>query len=364
MYKIPLSYNPIDSVALSEILAQYKNFPHSQLINDFEKILAEILGVKYVVALSSGTAGIHLALRLLGIGEGDFVPVPTFTYVGSVNPIFYQNAKPIFIDSEAETWNMDPELLRECLVRLSAEGTLPKVIIVVHGYGMPAKMHEILEVAKEFGLTVIEDAASGLGGFYRGKPLGTLGDIGVFSFNSNKTVTTYGGGALITQNKDLYERALFLATQALSNKPYYFHETVGYNYRMGPLNAAYGIIQLKNLEKLIARRIEIFEYYRSHISVSGTVSESKESKSSHWLSTVLLHKNLIPLDIKDKLAQKSIETRLLWNPMHLQPAFKGVPYFTSGVSESLFERGLCLPSGSGLTQEDLSRVAEIIIKST
>ena len=262
-FRIPLSHTSIDFKGLSGVLSRFEGEPHEEVIKEFENRIGELTSAPYVVALNSGTAAIHMALKALGVTTGDRVPVSTFTYVGSVNPILYLNANPIFIDSEETTWNLDPDLLEKCLKDFSDKGKLPKAMIVVHGYGMPAKMDEILLISKKFDVPIIEDAAEALGGYHKKRSLGSIGDIGILSFNNNKAFTTFGGGALLTKSMAIYERVKFWATQARESFSYYEHKEVGYNYRMSPLNAACGIALLEEVDSILANRRSAFERYKT-----------------------------------------------------------------------------------------------------
>lgn len=361
-FRIPLSYSSINSAELSRVLQKFEGEPHEEIISEFENRIGKLTSSPYVVALNSGTAAIHLALKALGVTEGDKVAVSTFTYVGSVNPIFYLGASPIFIDSEETTWNLDPHLLEACLKDRSVEGKLPKAMIIVHAYGMPARMDEILKISEKFRVPVIEDAAEALGGNYGGRPLGSIGDIGVLSFNNNKSFTTFGGGALLTKSQAVYEKAKFWATQARESLAFYQHQEVGYNYRMSPLNAASGIAHSEEISSMVSDRRSTFEQYKTGLK-SGDVEFLEEPPgffSSRWLTTILFKTTVNPLHVQKKLAEEGIESRPLWKPMHQQPVFKDAPYYGSGVSDRLFENGLCLPSGSNLTREDLDRVVSII----
>jgi dTDP-4-amino-4,6-dideoxygalactose transaminase len=345
--KIPLSYNEIDGESLQKILQQYQGVPHQKIVDDFEMELTKHLGEgHHVVSLNSGTSALHLALLALGVSSGDLVVVPTFTYVGSVNPIYYIGARPVFIDSEMDTWNIDPALLEECLRDFSSKSQLPKAVIVVHTYGMPAKMNELKEVCKHYQVPIVEDAAEALGASYFGKPAGTLGDIGVLSFNSNKTITTFGGGAVVTHSAQLAEKIKFWASQAREPKPYYAHHEVGFNYRLSPLNAAYGLSQLPHLTAKVLERRKIYEQYRFQLEPHGFgfLKEPEGHFSSQWLSTVLLKYPLNPLEMQAKFQNLGIETRPFWNPMHCQPAFVNEKALLNGIATGLFERGLCLPS--------------------
>ena len=362
--QIPLSYSSMASEALTQVLQRLDGRPHDEAITEFENKLTELTSSPFAVALNSGTAAIHLALKALSVSVGDTIPVSTFTYIGSVNPIFYVGAQPVFVDSEELTWNMDPIRLEKCLSDLSSKGKLPKAIIVVHAYGMPAKMNELKSISTSYNVPVIEDAAEALGSTYRDKPVGNLGDIGVLSFNNNKSITTFGGGALLTRSKAIYDKVKYWATQAREQLPYYEHREVGYNYRMSPLNAAYGVAQLEKVTVTIEQRRSVFKRYRNLLESEGVkfLHEPDGFYSSRWLSTVAFKRGIDPLKIQLKLKEEGIESRPLWKPMHLQPIFNQLPCYGGEVSEQLFSTGLCLPSGTTLTEADINRVAEIIVK--
>ena len=336
--------------------------PH---INCFEQELSKVSQNFFVTVLSSGTAAIHLSLILAGVKENDDVICSSFTFSASANPIKYLSANPIFIDSEEESWNMCPKLLETAIKEGIKNNKKPKAIILVHIYGMPAKINEIFEIANRFSIPVIEDAAEALGSKYNKQQLGTFGEFGVYSFNGNKIITTSSGGALISKNKNKIEKAKFLATQAKNNFHYYEHSEVGYNYRMSNICAAIGLGQLESLSNRVKRKREIFNFYKKELSMIKDITfleDSKERYSNYWLTTVVLDKNSIIE--KDKLrlhlAQYNIESRFLWKPMHLQPVFKDCKSYINGVSEDLFNRGLCLPSGTNLSVEDLDRVVQSI----
>lgn len=336
--------------------------PH---IDGFEKDLSAYNDIPYCAALSSGTAAIHLALIMLGVKAGDEVICSTFTFSGSCNPIAYQQAMPVFVDSEQETWNMDPVVLEKAIEERIKKGKRPKAIIAVHLYGMPARIKAIMEVAGKHRIPVIEDAAEALGASYSGKKCGTFGDIGIFSFNGNKIITTSGGGAMVSRNAEWIQEAKFLSTQARDPAPHYEHSHIGYNYRLSNICAGIGRGQMKVLDERVAQRRAVFQFYQKHLGNIEGISfqpEMEGSFANRWLSCMLLDRShpKSPEDIRLALEKENIESRPLWKPMHLQPVFEGAPYYGNGVSESLFERGLCLPSGSNLTEEDLYRVVEVI----
>lgn len=343
-------------------------------VDGFENDLAAWLGEKsasplHVVALSSGTAAIHLALVMLGVGPGDEVICQSFTFAASANPIVYQGATPVFVDSEPGTWNMDPELLRQAIDdRLRATGKLPKAIIPVHLYGTPARMDEINSVASAYGIPVVEDAAEALGSEYNGSYCGTFGTYGALSFNGNKMITTSGGGALICPDEESARRVKFYATQARENFPYYQHEQIGYNYRLSNISAGIGRGQMYVLDEHIARRRAIHALYVEKLKNTPgiTVMQPRSNVDLHpnyWLSTILVNPQEAGFtyqELSARLTAADIESRPLWKPMHLQPVFVKAPAYVNGVSEALFAQGLCLPSGPMVTDEDVDRIVEII----
>lgn len=337
--------------------------PH---INAFEEELATYNSIKYCAALSSGTAAIHLALIMLDVNPGDEVICSSFTFSGSCNPIRYQQAIPVFVDSEADSWNMDPVLLEKAIKDRIAKGKKPKAIIVVHLYGMPAKMNEITAIAKQYGIPLIEDAAEGLGSSYFGKKLGSMSDMGIYSFNGNKIITTSGGGALVSENKDWIAKAKFLATQARDAAPHYEHTHIGYNYRLSNISAGIGRGQLMVLDERVRQRRDVFNFYKKELSgIKGIEfqNEFEGAYANRWLTTILIDPAQSGFDrekLRLALEKENIESRPLWKPMHMQPVFKEFPSYTSGVSEKFFERGLCLPSGSNLTSQQLSGIVDII----
>lgn len=341
--------------------------PH---IDRFEKRLSEYVGVPHCVALSSGTAAIHLALIELGVGPGDEVLCSTFTFIGSCNPILYVGAVPVFIDSEAETWNMDPRLLREAIVDRTNNGKKPKAIIIVHLYGNPARITEVMDIAREFDIPVIEDAAEALGSEYEGKKLGSFGDIGIFSFNGNKIITTSGGGAMVSNNKAWMDHARFLSTQARDLAPHYEHSQIGYNYRLSNVSAAIGLGQLEVIDDRVSRRREVFEEYVNVLQGISGLEYQKElpaARSNRWLTTLLCRSYDEREQIRLALEAENIESRPLWKPMHLQSVYQDAMVYDRGVSARCFKVGICLPSGSGLQDAELkvvsARVNQIVGKS-
>lgn len=337
-------------------------------VDEFESRLEHFLGKGNVVALSAGTAAIHLGLVMLGVGIGDEVICQSFTFAASANPIKYQGATPVFVDSEHETWNMDPIALENAIIdRFNKTGKYPKAIISVHLYGMPAKMDEINAIANKYSIPIVEDAAEALGSEYKNRNCGTLGNYGALSFNGNKIITTSGGGALICPNEEAANRVKFYATQARENKPYYYHNVIGYNYRLSNISAGIGCGQMEVLNHHINRRREIHKIYSDEFAkvdgIEVQQNPSNDFNSNFWLSTILLDCNKIeksPNEIRVSLNQLNIETRLLWRPMHMQPVYESAPYYGGNIAEKLFDRGLCLPSSSCLTDEEVYRVINSI----
>lgn len=335
-------------------------------VDEFERRLENYLGGnKEVVALSAGTAALHLGLVVLGVEAGDEVICQALTFSASANPICYQGAHPVFVDSEPDTYNMSPAALEEAIVaRHRVTGRYPKAIIPVHLYGMPAKMNEIIEIAAHYGIPVLEDAAEALGSEYYGKKCGTIGNYGALSFNGNKIITTSGGGALICPDEESARRVLFFATQARENRPYYYHEHIGYNYRLSNVSAGVGCGQMDVLPERVARRRAIHQLYKEGLSnlagVTVQCNPTEEFDSNFWLSTILIDPatGFTPEDVRVAMLNAKIETRLLWRPMQMQPIFRDAPYYGGDVSQRLFETGLCLPSGSVLTDEQISRVID------
>jgi len=341
--------------------------PAGPNIDHFENELAAYCGASYCAAVSSGTAAIHLALILLGVKSGDEVLCSTFTFSGSCNPIRYQDANPVFVDSEPDSWNMDPLVLEDAIKDRIKAGARPGALIVVHLYGMPARIREVMEIAHRYGIPVIEDAAEALGASYEGQKLGSFGDIGIFSFNGNKIITTSGGGALVSENKKWIEEARYLSTQARDPAPHYQHSRIGYNYRLSNICAGIGRGQLMVIDERVRRRREIFDYYKKMLADLEAVTvqpELEKGISNRWLTCIQVDpskgNHATRDDVRLALEKENIESRPLWKPMHLQPVFQGSVNYGGSVSEHLFENGLCLPSGSNMSSEDLSRVVEIV----
>lgn len=361
MNRIPLSYTSPDPEKLSAILRRYAGVHHNKMIEDFEASVCKVTGVRYAVALNSGTAAIHLGLKLLGVGKGDEVIVSTFTYVATVNPILYLGAKPVFVDSEYETWNMDPALLEQAIKDRLNAGIKPKAIVIVHSYGIPAKMPELMAIADAYGIPVLEDAAEAFGSTLDNHHVGSMGAIGILSFNTNKLFTTYGGGALLTNDEVIHKKAIFLAEQARENKPFYEYKETGYNYRMSPLTAACGLAQIDQFSEILVKRKEISLFYRAELEPFGFVflKELPGFRGNHWLTTTVLTKGRSK-EIINGLVKEGIEARFFWNPMHKQPVFSSFDGFLSGISEGLFERGICLPSSQNLTNDELQSVIQTL----
>ena len=337
-------------------------------VTGFEKDLEDYLGEdSHVACLSSGTGAIHLALVIAGVQRDDEVICQTFTFCGSSNPIAYVGAKPVFVDSELDTWNMCPNHLEEAIKDRIKAGKKPKAVILVHLYGMPAKIDEIEKVCKKYNIFLIEDAAEALGSKYKGRACGTFGDISILSFNGNKIITTSGGGALVCRNKETKDKAIFLATQARDNAPHYEHSVIGYNYRMSNIIAGIGRGQMEILNKHVDLRRKNNKFYKelfsNRLDIEVLEEPSKDYFSNHWLSVILFKKTdkvFNKENLRIFLQNFNIESRPLWKPMHLQPIYKNEKYYGDSNASSLFERGLCLPSGSNLTENQLDRIKKSI----
>ena len=338
-------------------------------VDGFEKDLEGYLGGnKNIVALSAGTAAIHLGLIQLGVGPGDEVICQSFTFAATANPIKYLGASPVFVDSEPDTWNMSPTLLQQAIEdRISKTGKKPKAVMPVHLYGMPAKMDKIIDICSKYDIPVLEDAAEALGSKYKGKYCGTFGQFACLSFNGNKMITTSGGGALVCSNSDAASRTKFYATQARDNAPHYQHSHIGYNYRMSNICAGIGRGQMYVLDEHISRRREInLRYSQLLADVKGLSifhNPTSDFESNHWLTCIIIDPTVAGFtreDLRLKMESENIETRPLWKPMHLQPVFADCPFYGDGISEKLFEQGLCLPSSPILSQEDIIRIVKII----
>jgi dTDP-4-amino-4,6-dideoxygalactose transaminase len=333
--------------------------PLGENVNQFEVELAEKVGSKHAAALSSGTAAIHLALKAAGVGEGDIVFCPSLTFSATANPIIYQNATPVFIDSDYKTWNMSPDALEKAFEKYPEV----KAVIVVHLYGLSADMDRIMEICNKHNVVVIEDAAESLGTFYKGKHTGTIGDYGIFSFNGNKIITTSGGGMLVSDDEEAITKSRFWATQSRDPARHYQHSELGYNYRMSNIIAGIGRGQLKVLDERVEKKRYIFDFYKRELGELDGVEfmpTNEWDEPNYWLSSLILNGKVRPNNVIDRLEEENIESRPVWKPMHLQPYFEDYDYIGEEVSEKLFENGICLPSDTKMTDEDLKRVCEII----
>ena len=346
---------------IAEVFESNYIAPLGAFVNRFEESIKTYTGALNALALSSATAGLHLALRVLGVGEGDYVLASSFTFIGSVNAILYQNAKPIFVDSD-ESWNISPTLLKDAIFKAPKK---PKALIITHLYGQLCKLDEIIAICKEEGIYLIEDAAESLGSSYQGKQSGTFGDMGVYSFNGNKILTTSGGGMLVSDNEEWIAKAKFLSTQAKEDYLHYEHKEVGYNYRMSNVLAAIGVAQMEVLDERVERRREIFELYKRNLGSYEEIHfmlEIQGSRGNRWLSTLTFDK-INPQKIINALEEANIESRPLWKPMHMQPLFSDALVVEDGTSQKLFEQGICLPSGSSMSDQDVIRVCDTLKKA-
>ena len=371
-----MSHNGMEQRYIQEAFDTNWVAPLGPNVDAFEKALEEYLNGElrtengerpkiHVAALSSCTAAIHVALMLLGLKQGDEVICQSFSFCASSNPVVYCGAKPIFVDSDSETWNMSPELLEEAIKdRIVKTGRKPKAIIVVDLYGMPAQWDEITTISHQYGIPVIEDAANALGSTYKGRPCGTVGDIATLSFNGNKMITTSGGGAIICKDEETKHKAIFLATQAKEPHLHYEHEVIGYNYRMSNVSAGIGRGQMTVLQAHIDHHKHVHQRYQELLeNIEVHCNPSGEFDSNFWLTTISFEKALDIEALCKALDQQGIEARPLWKPMHLQPVFKNAPSYTNGVSERLFRTGLCLPSGPWVTDDDVLYIADSIKKA-
>ncbi|EPR69954.1 aminotransferase class I/II-fold pyridoxal phosphate-dependent enzyme [Cyclobacterium qasimii] len=346
-------------------------------IRQFEKAIQERFDSPHTVALNSGTSSIHLSLHLLGVGAGDEVICQTFTYIASTNPILYLGAKPVFVDSEESTWNMCPEKLEQTIKDRLAKGIKPKAIVVVNLFGMPANWPELIKVAQLYDIPLVEDAAESVGSKIGDKFTGTFGDLGIYSFNGNKIITTGGGGALLTNNRFWDKKSRYLSTQAKLDFPYFEHIEMGFNYKMNNISAGIGLAQLGVLEDRIQKRRDIFAYYKKNLELLPGISFLKEPEgyfSNRWLTTMIIEPDTTGFkasELREFLLKDGVESRFLWKPMHLQPMYKNAPYSGGNIAEDLFLNGICLPSGSALTEQELDRIInavfilhkEVVLKS-
>jgi len=333
--------------------------PLGEYVDKFEESIKIYTGATHALATSSGTAAIHLALRVLGIGTGDDVLASTFTFIGSVNAILYQNANPVFIDSDNESWNLSPTLLNQYLRECKRK---PKALILTHLYGMSADIEKIAEICKFHGIYLIEDAAESLGATFHRKHTGTFGDFGVYSFNGNKILTTSGGGMLVTNNKEWRNKALFYATQAKEPCVHYEHNEYGYNYRMSNILAAIGVAQMEVIEERVNKKRQIFEWYKEELSDINEITlmpELENSRGNRWLTALIFEKS-DPIKVMKALESINVESRPLWKPMHLQPLFQGRQKYVDGTSEKLYEKGLCLASSTTMLKNDVKMICQTI----
>jgi len=345
---------------IAEVFVSNYIAPLGTFVNRFEESIETYTGTSNALALSSATAGLHLALRVLDVGEGDYILASSFTFIGSVSAILYQNAAPIFVDSD-KSWNISPELLKEAIRTAPKK---PKALIITHLYGQLCKLDEIIAICKEEDIYLIEDAAESLGSSYHGQESGTFGDMGVYSFNGNKILTTSGGGMLVSENEEWISKAKFLSMQAKENHLHYEHKEFGYNYRMSNVLAAIGVAQMEVLNERVERRREIFKLYQKNLYQYDEVQfmpEIRDSRGNRWLTTLAFQKTS-PQSIIELLEKENIESRPLWKPMHMQPLFCDTLAVEDGTSQRLFEQGICLPSGSSMSNEDVHRVCDVIGK--
>ena len=338
-------------------------------VDAFEREFCAAVGSPHAAALSSGTAALHLALQLIGVRAGDVVLVPSLTFIASASPVRYLGAEPVFIDSQPESWNMDPALVEQALEELSREGRRVSAAIVVHLYGQSADLDPILASCKRWGVPVVEDAAEALGASYKGKAPGTLGEVGIYSFNGNKIITTSGGGMLVSPNEELVAHARKLATQAREPAPHYEHAEIGYNYRLSNICAGIGRGQLRVLEDRVNARRRVFDYYKETIGNEPGIElmpEAPWGRHTRWLSTLTVDAKAFgagPVEIREALEKVNIEARPVWKPLHMQPVFAGCRTYGGEVAERLFTNGLCLPSSSHLTTEQLERVVDVVLET-
>ena len=340
---------------INEVFKSNYIAPLGEYVNKFEASVKAYTGAKDALALSAGTAALHLALRVLGVAAGDVVLASSFTFMASVSPILYQGATPVFVDSD-ESWNLSPELLKKAIANSPKK---PKALVVTHLYGQAAKMKEICEICEQENIAVVEDAAEALGGFLNGKALGTFGRLGAYSFNGNKIITTSGGGILVGE-RELVEKARFYSTQAREPFLHYEHKDYGYNYRLSNVLGAIGTAQMEVLEQRVIKKREIFEKYQKELPELEFMPEIANSRGNRWLTTALFKEKGAHLRVIEALAKENIESRPLWKPMHMQPVFEGALAFTDGTSEEMFARGICLPSGTAMGDEEFARVVKIV----
>jgi dTDP-4-amino-4,6-dideoxygalactose transaminase len=370
-YSLPLSFpvfNGNEKIYSERAISSGQIATSGGFITEFEQKLSRRVKTHEVVALNSGTSALHLALIILGVEAGDEVICQSFTFCASANPIIYLGATPIFVDSENETWNMCPDLLEDTILSRIAKGKRPKAIVIVHLFGMPAKMKELTEIATRYQIGLIEDAAEAVGSLYDGKNCGTLGTVGIYSFNGNKIITTGGGGALVSSDMLTIQRARYLSTQAREDLSYYQHLEVGFNYKMNNLAASIGLAQLEQLDGFVSKRRQINANYKKLLSpLEGLTfqKDSESTKANFWLTGVLIDEKITGISnecLRITLMKKGIETRFLWKPLHMQPVFKKTPYYGGNNAENMFKRGLCLPSSANLTFADQQKIAAVFLE--
>jgi len=367
--RIHLSFPEFEGTEMAHVMAAMEEgqiATNGRFITAFELGLSRKFEASHVVAINSGTSAIHLALHLLGVGPGDEVLCQSFTFIASTNPILYLGAQPLLVDSEEETWNMCPDTLERTIQVRLRKGKKPKAIVVVNLFGMPANWPRIRDISQRYQIPVIEDAAEAVGSRIGGQYAGTFGDLGIFSFNGNKIITTGSGGALLTDNRFLAKKARYLSTQAKLDFPHYEHSELGFNYRMNNISAGIGLAQLDGLENRIQKRRAIFRRYQQYLQELpgiGFLEEPEGFFSNRWLTTMVIDPLLAGFSARElmvSLQDQEIESRLLWKPMHLQPLYKNTPFFGTGVSSALFSQGICLPSSTGLTEEEMDRVLDVV----
>lgn len=337
--------------------------PLGNNVTEFENKVCSFIGSKSAAALNSGTAAIHMALKAAEVGVGDLVFCQSLTFSATVNPIIYQQAIPVFIDSDDKTWNMDPELLKDAFVRYEKVGKKPKAVMIAHLYGIPARIDEIRDICQRYDTQLIEDAAESLGSLYKGRYTGTFGDYGIFSFNGNKIITTSGGGMVVSNHSERIQKIKFWSSQSREEVRHYEHNELGYNYRLSNICAGIGRGQLKVLSQRVTRKREIYQYYKSHLEEIPQIHMMPNNEGTYqncWLSCITLHGKITPIEIIEALEEKGIEARPIWKPMHLQPYFKKFDYVGKGVSDSIYLNGLCLPSDTKMTNEDMDYVMNVI----
>jgi len=367
-YSLPLSFpvfNGNEKIYSERAISSGQIATFGGFITEFEQKLSKRVKTHEVVALNSGTSALHLSMILIGVEPGDEVICQSFTFCASANPIVYLGATPIFVDSENETWNMCPDLLEDTILSRISEGKKPKAIVLVHLFGMPAKLKELIEIATKYQINIIEDAAEAVGSLYDGKSCGTFGTVGIYSFNGNKIITTGGGGALVSANTLIIQRARHLSTQAKEDLPYYQHLEIGFNYKMNNLAASIGLAQLEQLDEFISKRRQINANYKELLSPFEGLTfqeDSESTKANFWLTGVLIDEKITGISnerLRIILMKKGVETRFLWKPLHLQPVFKEIPYYGGNNAEKMFKKGLCLPSSANLTFADQQKIAAV-----